>query len=192
MLVTSINQYLSSKLKEERTLRKWSLDKASSETGVSKAMLGQIERGESSPTVATLWKIATGFHVSLSHFLAPVNTPFGHPLLNNDALNKSSNIQHELSNEDLSVKTLSPYDKSLGFEIFELILQPGFVSLSDPHDKGVIELVTVIYGEMEIFIDGNWTVLSQGQVMRFLADKPHGYRNRSLDVTVFHNIIHYP
>jgi XRE family transcriptional regulator, regulator of sulfur utilization len=190
--LTSINQYLSSKLKEERTLRKWSLDKASSETGVSKAMLGQIERGESSPTVATLWKIATGFHLSLSHFLAPVNAPFGHPLTNLDGLTNSSNIQYELSNKDLSVKTLSPYDKALGFELFELILQPGFVSLSDPHDKGVIELVTVIYGEMELFIDGAWRVLSQGQVMRFLADKPHGYRNQSLDLAVFHNIIHYP
>lgn len=38
-------------------------------TGVSKAMLGQIERGESSPTVTTLWKIATGLQVSFSSLL---------------------------------------------------------------------------------------------------------------------------
>lgn len=188
----SINQYLSSKLKEERTLRKWSLDKASAETGVSKAMLGQIERGESSPTVATLWKIATGFHLSLSHFLAPVNTSFGNAWVNSDGSHTSPNTQHELSNDDLSVKTLSPYDKVLGFELFELILQPGFVSMSDPHDIGVIELVTVIYGQMELCIDGKWMMLSQGQVMRFFADQPHGYRNQSLDSVVFHNIIHYP
>ncbi|NJA70070.1 helix-turn-helix transcriptional regulator, partial [Clostridioides difficile] len=40
-----------------------SLDKASKMTGVSKAMLGQIERGESSPTVSTLWKISSGFKI---------------------------------------------------------------------------------------------------------------------------------
>ncbi len=41
------------------------------ETGVSKAMLGQIERNESSPTVATLWKITTGLNVPFSAFIVP-------------------------------------------------------------------------------------------------------------------------
>ena len=59
-------------LRSRRAERGWSLDRAAQETGVSKAMLGQIERGESSPTVATLWKIATGFSASLSSFLEPV------------------------------------------------------------------------------------------------------------------------
>ena len=39
--------------------------------GVSKAMLGRIERNESSPTVATLWKIATGLNVPFSAFIVP-------------------------------------------------------------------------------------------------------------------------
>jgi transcriptional regulator with XRE-family HTH domain len=34
-------------------------------------MLGQIERNESSPTVATLWKIATGLNVPFSAFIVP-------------------------------------------------------------------------------------------------------------------------
>lgn len=38
---------------------------------MSKAMLGQIERNESSPTVATLWKIATGLNVPFSAFIVP-------------------------------------------------------------------------------------------------------------------------
>lgn len=38
---------------------------------MSKAMLGQIERNESSPTVATLWKIATGLNVPFSTFISP-------------------------------------------------------------------------------------------------------------------------
>ncbi|MCU7375121.1 XRE family transcriptional regulator [Paucibacter sp. O1-1] len=184
-----INQYLASKLKEERARRKWSLDKTSLETGVSKAMLGQIERGESSPTVATLWKIATGFHLSLSHFLAPIHDALDQK--ENNAAKEALNKVHEISNEGLSIKTLSPYEKQLGFELFELILQPGFESISAPHDKGVIELVTVITGVMEICIDGKWTSLSKGEVVRFSADKPHGYRNKSMDITIFHNIIHY-
>ena len=55
-----ITQHLATTLKALRQARGWSLSKLAEETGVSKAMLGQIERNESSPTVSTLWKIATG------------------------------------------------------------------------------------------------------------------------------------
>ena len=54
----NIAQHLSATLKTLRQQRGWSLSRLAEETGVSKAMLGQIERNESSPTVATLWKIA--------------------------------------------------------------------------------------------------------------------------------------
>ena len=55
-------------LKRIRKENKWSLDTVSDMTGVSKSMLGQIERGESSPTISTLWKIATGLHISFRVF----------------------------------------------------------------------------------------------------------------------------
>ena len=54
-----ITAHLAQTLKALRQQKNWSLTQAAQETGVSKAMLGQIERNESSPTVATLWKIAT-------------------------------------------------------------------------------------------------------------------------------------
>ena len=47
-------------LKNIRQNRELSLDEAAEMTGVSKPMLGQVERGQSSPTITTLWKIATG------------------------------------------------------------------------------------------------------------------------------------
>lgn len=72
-----MNQHLAQRLKGLRSELGWSLDVAARETGVSKAMLGQIERGESSPTVATLWKIATGFRVSFSSFIEPTRQSRG-------------------------------------------------------------------------------------------------------------------
>ncbi len=51
-------------LNNVRKKRQLSLDKVAELTSVSKAMLGQIERGESTPTVNVLWKIATGLKVS--------------------------------------------------------------------------------------------------------------------------------
>ena len=70
-----LTQHIAATLQLLRKQKSWSLDKAAQATGVSKAMLGQIERGESSPTVATLWKIATGFQTSFSTFLEPSVAP---------------------------------------------------------------------------------------------------------------------
>lgn len=63
-----INLKIGEKLKSIRNVRMMSLDDAAALTGVSKPMLGQIERGQSIPTVTTLWKIATGLKMPLSFF----------------------------------------------------------------------------------------------------------------------------
>lgn len=62
-------QKIGTTLKMLRQQRGWSLDIAQKNTGVSKAMLGQIVRGESIPTIATPWKIASGFKTSFSSFI---------------------------------------------------------------------------------------------------------------------------
>lgn len=65
-----LQHHLAQTLKAQRATRGWSLAQAAQITGVSKAMLGQIERAESSPTIATLWKIASGFNLPFSAFIA--------------------------------------------------------------------------------------------------------------------------
>ena len=47
-----------------------SLDEVSRLSGVSKSMLGQIERGEVNPTISTVWKIACGLNVPYSELLS--------------------------------------------------------------------------------------------------------------------------
>ena len=54
------------RLKEIRNTRQLTLDDVAELTGVSKPMLGQIERGQSSPTINILWKISTGLKIPLS------------------------------------------------------------------------------------------------------------------------------
>ena len=58
------DQAISGNLKKIRQQRNLSLDQLAELTDVSKSMLRQIETGRSSPTIATIWKIAkwiTGF-----------------------------------------------------------------------------------------------------------------------------------
>jgi transcriptional regulator with XRE-family HTH domain len=180
------NSYLAQVLKALRKQCGWSLDQAAQHTGVSKAMLGQIERGESSPTLATLWKIAGGFHVSMSHFLAPAQPADGTLMRSADA------VRQQPASDRMLIAPLFPYDPRFGFELLELTLLPGYVRESDAHEPGVIEHVTVIRGMMDLLIGGEWKALGEGKAVRFPADRPHGYRNLGTEPAVFHNLIHYP
>ena len=71
-----MNLRIGEKLKSIRMARTLSLDDTAVLTGVSKPMLGQIERGQSIPTVTTLWKIATGLKTPLSAFLEEPQTEY--------------------------------------------------------------------------------------------------------------------
>ena len=182
-----MSQHLAARLKGLRSERGWSLDAAARETGVSKAMLGQIERGESSPTVATLWKIATGFRVSFSSFIEPT------PAAQAEVLYRTADaIRQQPAGEGMQVAPLFPYENRFGFELLELTLLPGYQRESEPHEPGVTEHVIVISGMMEVLVEGEWRSLVQGEAVRFAADRPHGYRNLGIAPAIFHNLIHYP
>ncbi|HAZ78196.1 MAG TPA: XRE family transcriptional regulator [Enterobacteriaceae bacterium] len=171
-------QYLSATLKTLRQSRGWSLSRLATETGVSKAMLGQIERNESSPTVATLWKIATGLNVPLSTFIT--------------AADASAPQAYDPDQQAMTITPIFPWDSELCFDHFSVTLAPGAFSESTPHEQGVIEHVVVISGTLEMRIDGEWQTLQAGSGVRFAGDKTHAYRNSSGQTTQFHSLIHYP
>ena len=181
------DQYLPSALRALRQARGWSLDRTAAETGVSKAMLGQIERGESSPTIATLWKIATGLRTSLSSFLEPLPPVTGEDVV----LRNADALRCQPGPDGMLVAPLFPFDARFGFELFELTLLPGYARQSEAHVNGVTETVVVLRGAMEVLVEGAWRSLAAGDAVRFPADRPHGYRNLADAPAVFHNLIHY-
>lgn len=173
-------------LKAIRSERGWSLDQTAARTGVSKAMLGQIERGESAPTIATLWKIATGLGVPMTALLE-ADGGSGDVLLLRDA----ADLRVRPSPEGMQRALIFPYEARFGFELYELTFAPGFESISKPHDIGVVEHITVQHGEVELLIEEEWRPLRQGQSLRFPADRRHGYRNPTGEEAVVMDLIHY-
>ena len=167
----------------------WSLDRASTETGVSKAMLGQIERGESSPTIATLWKIVKGFSISLSSLLEKIPEEHDQPVT---VFRDANELRQKIADDNMLISPLFPYDPMVAFEYFEITVPPGYDRLSVPHKRGVIEYITVFDGEMEVLSEDVWHHLDKGQSLRFQADRPHGYRNLSDHPAVALNVINYP
>ena len=55
---SDITDRLAANLRDARRAQGLSLDAVAKLSGVSRSMVSQIERGESSPTVATLWNLA--------------------------------------------------------------------------------------------------------------------------------------
>lgn len=173
-------------LNSVRKKRGLSLDKVAELTSVSKAMLGQIERGESTPTINTLWKIATGLKVSFSSLLA--NGEEGKETL---LIHHSEITPIIEENGQMRIYPQFIFDINRGFEAFIIELEPGCSHRSPPHDEGVEEYISLIEGALEIVIGENVYRLNKGDAIRYLANKEHIYLNLSDQLTSFHHLIYY-
>lgn len=186
-----ISQHIAERLRTLRRGQAWSLDRTARETGVSKAMLGQIERGESSPTVATLWKIASGFRVPFSSLCEPDAVGPG-----DDEAGATRQAVPQASRDGdaagMAAVSLFSFDPGLGFELLVVTLAAGASSASAPHAPGVVEHLVVVEGVLEVAVDGAWRRLAAGEGLRFAADRPHAYRNPGPGQARFHDVIHYP
>lgn len=181
-----INARVGQALRQLRQLRGWSLDQMAQHCGVSKAMLGQIERGESSPTVVTLWKIAAGVGVPFSHFL---QSP-GMGDLQEVYIGPPPGAQ-QLLGDGIRVTTLLPFEPALGYELLRVELPVGCEYHSVPHEPGSTEQVVPVSGSLAVYLAEEWHQLGEGDVLRFAGSQPHGYRNLGNEPAIFHDLIHY-
>jgi transcriptional regulator with XRE-family HTH domain len=71
-IITSpdIETTLAKRLRAEREDRNWSLADLAARSGVSRAMVSKIERGEASPTAALLGRLSAAFGLTMSQLFA--------------------------------------------------------------------------------------------------------------------------
>jgi len=180
----NLNHMIGNRLREIRIKRGLSLDEASRLTGVSKAMLGQIERAKSVPTVSTLWKIATGLKVSFSLFMEETQDTL-------KVINQKDLDPIIEDNNTMKLYPIFPFDAAKGFEILTIELEPGCNHQSSPHNDDVEEYIIVTDGQIEISIQEQVFILEKGSSLRFMANKCHCYANKGDMKAVFQNIILY-
>ncbi|MDP4143323.1 MAG: XRE family transcriptional regulator [Bacillota bacterium] len=180
----NLSPVIGRKLKELRIKKNLSLDDTAKLTGVSKAMLGQMERGESNPTVSTLWKIATGLKVSFSSFIDEFE--------DNAEIICQDDIDPVIEdNNRMRLYPIFSFNPRSGFEIFTIELEPSCNHISSPHDEGVEEYIIVTEGELELTLNDKTYTLTKGNSIKFKGDSPHAYRNTSTARATFQNIILY-
>ena len=59
------------RLRGERRARGWTIDRLAEASGVSRAMISKIERGESSPTAVVLGKLSAALQLSMPELFSP-------------------------------------------------------------------------------------------------------------------------
>lgn len=76
-IVNDLDARLGARIRLEREGRGWSLTELAQRSGVSRAMINKIERGESSPTASLLGRLSGALELTMSTLLARVELRAG-------------------------------------------------------------------------------------------------------------------
>ncbi|WP_134116420.1 helix-turn-helix domain-containing protein [Orenia marismortui] len=180
-----INLSIGKKLRQLRKKRDFSLSELEKITGVSKSMLGQIERNESNPTVKTLWKIAKGLDVSFSYFIEEDREKVS--VISRDNINPLVE-----GDGKYRVYPLFTFDQEKKFEIYNIEVEDQYAYESEAHSRGVEEYITVSQGTLEMIINENTYTIKEGDAIFFAADRIHTYRNSTDSLVKAQVLVNYP
>ena len=168
-----------------RVRRGLSLERLSHLSGVSRAMLSQIELHRSTPTINVLWRISKALDLPFSALIAARPSAGTRVLRESDAKVLAS---HDGS---FTSRALFPFDESRRAEFYELRLREGGRESADPHPPGTTENLVVAAGRVVIEVGGSETELATGDTILFQADVPHSYTNPDSSPAVMYLVMTY-
>ena len=172
-------------LRKLRTQRGLSLERLSKLSGVSRAMLGQIELAQSAPTINVVWKIARALEVPFSALIAVAPSGGTRVMPGAQAKRLTSHDGKFVS------RALFPFDQPRKAEFYELRLAARGVEKADSHAAGTVENLIVTQGALELDVSGEHHRLGAGDAIIFEADVPHTYSNPGTVETVMYLVMTY-
>jgi XRE family transcriptional regulator, regulator of sulfur utilization len=166
-----------------RDAMKLSLRDLAERSGVSAPMLSQVERGETSPTLAVAARIAAGLELRLSQLL---RLDEGGQVAIVRAGERRAGASETSSGH--SAEILTPPLPGQRAELSRHVLRPGAATggPGDPpmHEPGSRESALVQDGRVVLHIDGQRHDLAVGDCVTFDADLPHHFENPGPDQAV--------
>ncbi|MEM9796145.1 MAG: XRE family transcriptional regulator [Pseudomonadota bacterium] len=164
----SILNALPARLKEARKAQGLSLDAIANLSGVSRSMVSQIERGQSSPTIATLWNLTRALKVDFAGLLE--DGPQGDRI---DVTRSGETPRIERMGQGCRIAILSPPDEAGGHEVYDIAFSAAGALTSQPHARGSTEQLTVLDGRLRVTSGAASAELGTGDTARYAADVPH-------------------
>jgi XRE family transcriptional regulator, regulator of sulfur utilization len=176
-----VGKLIGSNLRQFRVSKGISIEALAKQIGVSKLTLIKIEHGEANPTLSVIWKIANGLQIPITTLLS---------IESDVSISRKKDGLKLISSNDVFV--VEPMFRSYGLmELYRGYLQPHGEYVSEPHQPGVMEFVTVMSGQLTVEVDGETYHLDEYDSIRFKGDRPHRYTNPSSSLTILHFVISY-
>jgi transcriptional regulator with XRE-family HTH domain len=154
-------------------------------TGVSAPMLSQVERGETSPTLAVAERIAGGLDLSLSQLLR-LDEGDGVDVVRKADRRKGGARGHRY-------EVLTPPRPGQRAEVSLHELRPGAATAGpgDPprHEPGARETAVVLEGRLRLHCAGVDHELAEGDAVTFDADLPHHFENPGAEPARFYAVV---
>lgn len=179
--MTAANGAVGVRVKSLREGMDMSLRDLADRSGVSAQMLSQVERGETSPTLATAERIAGGLELSLSQLLRLDEGR--HVVVTRSA---DRRVRRKRGH---AVEELTPPLPGQRADVSVHTLADGAATgaADDPpmHEPGSRETAVVLQGGVDLFIDGDRYELAEGDSVTFDADLPHHFENNGGAETQF-------
>jgi transcriptional regulator with XRE-family HTH domain len=178
------SERLGGRVKELRRGRGFTLEELAVRSGVSRAMISKLERGEKNPTLVVAARLAEGLGVTLSRLAGTeekrevVVVPKERRMVMRDP---ETGFERQL---------LSPTFAGRGVEfIRNLIPEGGTSGEFPPHRRGVQEHVVVEKGELAAILGGEEYRLREGDAIYFEADVPHRFDNLGAGTCSYYLVI---
>ena len=168
---TEIDRLLGQRLKTARQRHGLTLDALARRSGVSRAMISRVERGESSPTAALLVRLGSGLGLSLSALLEDAGSG---PLARRD----TQPVWRDPASGYLR-RNVSPRRTGSSFEIVEVEL-PGGAEVRLDNATGATALdqqIWVLRGRLDLTVEGTRHDLAEGDCLQMHLRGPIVYRN---------------
>lgn len=183
--IMELGQIIAFNLKELRMERNLSLGQLSRESGISKAMLSDIEKGGSNPTINTIWKIANGLKVPYTKLIDPMHKEAA-------VIRRSGTAMQTGESPSYRVHCYYETTPVRNFELFYVELDACSSNCSIGHSEKAQEYIYIIRGELVLHMEKEDFTLGEGDSLMFDSSISHTYINRQDTLLTFMVINYYP
>jgi transcriptional regulator with XRE-family HTH domain len=151
-----------------------SLSELSTQSGVAKSIISQIERNETNPTLATIWRLAHALDASIESVLQGAEEG---PFIEHSSRGDTPIL---VSDDGLCRLAVIGWIKTVDWlQWYDFQAEPRGLLESDAHQRGSIECLSVLEGDLEIEVGGATQTARAGETLRYRCDLPHRIRNAS-------------
>ncbi|OYX89348.1 MAG: XRE family transcriptional regulator [Azorhizobium sp. 39-67-5] len=149
-----------------------SLSELSEQSGVAKSIISQIERNETNPTLATVWRLSQALDMTVERVLgASEDAPFVEKLTRADT-------PLLVSEDGLCRLSIIGWLKTVEWlQYYDFHAAPGGELDSEGHQIGSIESLSVLSGSLVVTVAGAVESVRAGETLRYRCDRRHTIRN---------------